>query len=71
MLTLIWRQSARHELRAIIDYISDLNELTAKRLQAAITDGAERLPQFPYLVYRVAADAIEILNVTHARREYP
>ncbi len=91
MLTLIWRQSARQELRAIIDYISDRNEAAADRLQAAIHHCAERLPQFPYmyrtgrvpgtreavvhpnyvLVYRVTADAIEVLSVTHARREYP
>lgn len=91
MLTLIWRQSARAELRAIVDYISDRNEAAAERLETAITDCAERLPQFPFmyragrvpgtreavihpnyiLIYRVTVDAVEILNVMHARREYP
>ena len=91
MLSLIWRDSARADVRAIFTYIADRNVSAAERLCATIEACAERLPEHPYLyrpgrvegtreavvhpnyilIYRVTADAVEILNVLHTRRQYP
>ena len=49
MLTLVWRDRARRDLREIVDYISDRNIDAAEQLQAAIADCSERLPQFPFM----------------------
>lgn len=49
MLTLIWRESARSDARAIISYIAERNAAAAERLQEAIEACAERLPDHPFL----------------------
>lgn len=91
MLTLVWRPSAREDLRGIISYIAERNEAAATSLAQAIESCAERLPDHPFLyrkgrlpgtreavvhpnfivVYRVTVDAVEILNVVHARQQFP
>lgn len=49
MLTLIWRDSARADLRSIITYISEHNRPAADRLLERVMACAERLPEFPYI----------------------
>ena len=91
MLTLIWRESARQEARAIFTYIAERNLAAAEWLQAAIDLCAEGLTERPYMyrpgrvpgtreavvhpnyiiVYRVTAEAVEIVNLVHARQQYP
>ena len=91
MLTLVWRESARQEVRAIFSYIAERNLPAAVRLQEAIMACADRLPEHPFLyrpgrakgtreavvhpnyilIYRVTAEAVEIVNVVHSRRRYP
>ena len=91
MLTLIWRDSAREDVRAIFNYIAERNTAAAAKLRDAIVACAERLPEHPFmywpgraegtreavvhpnyiLVYRVTAEAVEIVNVIHTRRRYP
>ena len=91
MLTLIWRDSARDDVRAIFRYIAEHNASAAAKLRDAIEACAERLPEHPFmyrpgraegtreavvhpnyiLVYRVTAEAVEIVNVIHTRRRYP
>lgn len=91
MLKLVWRPSARHDLRSIITYIAERNQAAAASLGQAIEACAERLPDHPFLyrpgrapgtreavvhpnyiiVYRVTTEAVEILNLVHARQRYP
>ena len=47
-----WRQTARADLLAIVDYISDDNPDAAQRLKDDIEAKASKLPQHPKL-YRV------------------
>jgi plasmid stabilization system protein ParE len=49
MLRLVWRESARQELRQIFTYIADRDLAAAERLGAAIEACAERLPEHPFL----------------------
>lgn len=49
MMTLVWRESARQELRQIFSYIADRDLAAAERLGAAIEACAERLPEHPFL----------------------
>ena len=49
MLTLIWRESARDDLRAIISYIAERNPPAAGRLQEAIEACAEGLAERPFM----------------------
>ena len=49
MLTLVWRPSAREDLRGIISYIAERNEAAAMNLGQAIEACAERLPDHPFL----------------------
>lgn len=44
MLKLVWRPSARHDLRSIIAYIAERNLAAAASLGPAIEACAERLP---------------------------
>jgi plasmid stabilization system protein ParE len=53
MLKLVWRPSARHDLRSIINYIAERNQAAAASLGQAIEACAERLPDHPFL-YRPA-----------------
>jgi addiction module RelE/StbE family toxin len=91
MLKLVWRPSARDDLRSIITYIAERNQAAAASLAQAIEACAERPPDHPFLyrpgrapgtreavvhpnyilVYRVTAEAVEIVNVVHARQRYP
>jgi toxin ParE1/3/4 len=48
-LKLVWRASALTDLMTIIGYIADRNLFAAEKLQSAIEDCAERLPEHPYL----------------------
>jgi addiction module RelE/StbE family toxin len=91
VLTLVWRASAREDVRAAISYVAERNAKAAAALQDLIEACAERLPEHPFmyrpgrvpgtreavvhpnyiLVYRVGAEAVEIVNLLHARRQYP
>jgi len=46
---LIWRPSARGDLREIIDFISDRNPDAAERLNVVIERAAEQLTLHPYM----------------------
>jgi toxin ParE1/3/4 len=90
-LNLIWRQSARSDLRAIVTYIAERNAPAAQQIKDAIEACAERLSEHPFLyrrgrlagtreavvhpnyvlIYTVGAEGVEILNVVHARQQYP
>lgn len=90
-MNVVWRPKARDDLRAILDYVSDFDEVAALRLRDRIFDLAERIGEFPYMfrngrrpntreavvhanyvvVYRVGADAVQILGVIHTRQQYP
>ena len=48
-LALEWRETARTDLLAIIDYISDDNPDAAQRLSDEIADKVSRLPEHPKL----------------------
>jgi plasmid stabilization system protein ParE len=52
-LKLVWRASARHDLRSIITNIAERNQVAAASLGQAIEACAERLPDHPFL-YRPA-----------------
>ena len=91
MLTLVWRESALADARAIFTYIAERNASAAARLLEAIEATAERLVEHPYmfrsgrvpgtreavvhpnyiLIYRVTAEAVEIVALVHARQQYP
>lgn len=91
MLTLVWRESAREDVKQITSYIAERSLPAAERLKRTIEAVAERLPNHPLmyrpgrrsgtreaivhpnyiLVYRVSAEAVEIVNVLHARQQYP
>jgi addiction module RelE/StbE family toxin len=47
-----WRETARADLLAIVDYISDDNLDAAQRLKDEIEDKASKLPEHPKL-YRI------------------
>ncbi|MEW9853644.1 type II toxin-antitoxin system RelE/ParE family toxin [Novosphingobium sp. M1R2S20] len=49
MMALVWRESARQDLRQIFSYIADRDLAAAERLAAAIEACAERLPEHPFL----------------------
>ncbi|WP_067733144.1 type II toxin-antitoxin system RelE/ParE family toxin [Novosphingobium naphthalenivorans] len=49
MLSLLWRESARRDLRQIIGYIAERDVQAAIRLADAIEACAERLPDHPFL----------------------
>ncbi len=56
-LKLVWRASALADLTTIIDYIAERNPLAADRLQDAIENCAERLPEHPFLYRNGRVDA--------------
>jgi plasmid stabilization system protein ParE len=49
VLNLLWRESARRDLRQIIGYIAQRDSQAAIRLADAIEACAERLPDHPFL----------------------
>ena len=49
MLTLIWRERARRDVKAAIEYIAEHNAAAAERMQSAIEAFAEELPDHPYM----------------------
>jgi toxin ParE1/3/4 len=91
VLTLVWRERARRDVKAAIEYIAKHNAAAAESMQSAIEAFAERLPEHPYmfrsdripgtreavvhpnyiLVYRVTAEAVEVVRVIHTRQQYP
>ncbi|HAF5791928.1 TPA: type II toxin-antitoxin system RelE/ParE family toxin [Salmonella enterica] len=92
MLPVVWRASARDDLRQIVIYIARDNPPAARRLKIRIEASVLPLSEHPYLyplsdrvpglreivahpnyivLYRVAATRIEVVNVVHARRQFP
>ena len=92
MLPVVWRASARDDLREIVAYLARENPIAARRMKdllaAAITPVAEhpylfraseRIPGLREVVahpnyivlYKVASDRIEVVNVVHARQQFP
>ncbi len=49
MLTLVWSEDARNDVREAIAYIAERNTRAAERLGAAIEAYAERLPDHPFM----------------------
>ncbi len=71
-----WRQAARDDLLAIVDYISDDNPAAAQALKDEIEAKVSRLPDHPqlYRAGRVAGedkDVISILRVLHGAQQWP
>jgi hypothetical protein len=50
--TLIWRDEARADVRAIFDFIAERDLAAATRLREAIGACAERLPDHPFMYRR-------------------
>ncbi|MEY2842505.1 MAG: hypothetical protein RI920_542 [Pseudomonadota bacterium] len=92
MLPIIWRATARDDLREIITFIAEANPPAAKRMRRLLEDSVLPLAEHPYLyrqsdrvaglrqivahpnylvLYRVTASHIEVVNVVHARRQFP
>lgn len=92
MLPIVWRDSARDDLRQIVSHIAEENPPAARRMKMRLEAVVLPLSEHPYLyrqsdrvpglreivahpnyivLYRVAADRIEIVNVVHARRQFP
>jgi len=91
VLNLVWRESARQDVKAAIHYIAEHDAAAADRMLSAIEAFAEQLPDHPYmcrpgriagtreavvhpnyiLIYRVTAEAVEIVKLVHARQQYP
>ncbi len=87
MQHVVWLETASQDLDQILGYIEDRNLLAALNLQESIEYAVSQLPFHPYLYrlgrvagtrelvvhanYLVAASAIEIINVLHARQQYP
>jgi addiction module RelE/StbE family toxin len=91
VLTLVWRERARRDVTAAIEYIAAHNTAAADHMESVINAFAERLTEHPYmcrsgripgtregvvhpnyiLVYRITADAIEIVRVIHAHQQFP
>ena len=49
MLNLVWRESARRDVKATFEYIAEHNSAAADRMLSAIEAFAERLPEHPYM----------------------
>jgi len=49
VLNLVWRDSARSDVRSIFTFIAEHDIAAAERLKAAIEDCAERLPEHPFM----------------------
>jgi addiction module RelE/StbE family toxin len=49
MLTLVWSDNARKDVREAIGYIADRNPAAAERLNQAIEACAEQLPDHPFM----------------------
>ena len=92
MLPVVWRASAREDLREIVAYIARANPIAARRMKNVLAEAVIPVAEHPYLyrlservpglreivahpnyivLYRVTADRVEVVNVVHARREYP
>ncbi|KPX89125.1 type II toxin-antitoxin system RelE/ParE family toxin [Pseudomonas meliae] len=86
-MQIIWRQRARMSLAKISNEDPKAAQAILERLQSAIlpvadhpylyrpgrVSGTRELVAHPnyVLVYRVAIERIEVVNVIHARQEYP
>jgi plasmid stabilization system protein ParE len=80
-----WREAARADLLAIVDYISDDNPDAAQQLKDEIEEKVSRLPEHPKLykpgrvagtrenivVYTEDGRAVVILRVLHAAQLWP
>ncbi|MEX3614762.1 MAG: type II toxin-antitoxin system RelE/ParE family toxin [Burkholderia gladioli] len=92
MLPLVWRASARDDLRQIVTYIARENPGAAQRMKGLLETSVLPVAEHPYLyrqservsglreivahpnylvLYLVTATCIEVVNVVHARREFP
>jgi addiction module RelE/StbE family toxin len=49
VLNLVWRERARRDVKAAIEYIAEHNVPAADRMLLAIESFAERLPDHPYM----------------------
>lgn len=70
MLPVFWLESADADLAAITEYIGLRDVDAAFRMWDRLRTSVLPLSEHPYL-YRVTADRVEVVNVVHARREYP
>lgn len=48
-LPVLWRSSARDDVREIVAYIASRNVLAARRLRQRIEDSVLRVTEYPYL----------------------
>jgi len=92
MFPVVWRNTARADLRQIITDIAAENPGAARRLKIRLETVVLPLSEHPYLyrtsdrvpglreivahpnyiiLYRVTATSVEIINVVHARRQFP
>ena len=92
MFPVVWRNTARADLRQIITDIAAGNPGAARRLKIRLETVVLPLSEHPYLyrtsdrvpglreivahpnyiiLYRVTATSVEIINVVHARRQFP
>lgn len=92
MFPVVWRDTARADLRQIITDIAAENPGAARRLKIRLETVVLPLSEHPYLyktsdripglreivahpnyivLYRVTSSSIEIVNVVHARRQFP
>jgi len=89
-LSVYWRDQARADPMAIVEYVSARDPSAARRLRNDIMAAAATTAEHPYLyrpgrvagtrelvahpndivVYQVG-DRVEVLNVLHARQQYP
>ena len=92
MLPIVWKASARNDLREIVRYIANANPAAARRMKSLLEASVLPASTFPYMyrmservlglreivahpnyivLYRVTATRIEVVNVVHARRQFP
>ena len=91
MLPIVWRATARSDLRQIVTYIARENPLAAEyenpagsrcatgiRTPLPLSTKRARFrptrdcgPSNYIVLYQVTASRIEIVNVVHARRQFP
>jgi toxin ParE1/3/4 len=49
VLTLVWHENARADVRMAVEYIAERNSAAAERFEAAIGECVERLPRHPLM----------------------
>lgn len=92
MMPIVWTETARQDLREIIQYISERNPAAALRIGRSIESSTALLQEHPKLyrmslrvpncreiivhknyivLYQEEQDMIRVVNVIHARRNFP